>query len=349
VLPTIFAIIYFGFLAPDIYISESRFVVRSPEKQTSSALGALLKAPGISVAGDEIYSVQEYVESRDALSALNKDGLIDNMMAAKKVDWIERLYTLDWHNTFEAKYRFFKRRVDVQNESASTISIMKTRSYRPEDSYLINKRLLDLGEALVNRLNERSREDLIQFARLEVDRARESAKKAAMALAAFRNRNSLVDPDKQATIGLQLISKLQDELIAAKTQLLQLRAFAPQNPQVPVLQTQIGSLSREIDHEIAKIAGGGKSLAAVNVEYQRLALESQFADKQLAGAMASLESARNDARRKQIYLETIVRPNVPDEALEPNRLRNIFSTFVLGLIAWGISSMLLAGLREHKD
>ena len=63
--------------------------------------------------------------------------------------------------------------------------------------------------------------------------------------------------------------------------------------------------------------------------------------------MNSLEEARNEARRKQAYVERIVQPSLPDEAQEPRRLRGIFATFVLGLIAWAILTMLLAGIREH--
>lgn len=38
-LPTLVAIFYYGLIAADVYISESRFVVRSPERQTASPLG----------------------------------------------------------------------------------------------------------------------------------------------------------------------------------------------------------------------------------------------------------------------------------------------------------------------
>lgn len=348
-IPTFLAILYFGFIASEVYVSESRFVVRSPDKQTSSALGALLKAPGVSISGDEIFAVQEYVVSRDALKALNRDGFVDRMVAGPGLDRFERFYSFGFDNTFEGKYRFFQRRVNVQNETASSISIMKVRAYSAKDAFTMNKRLLELGEALVNRLNDRSREDLIRFSQAEVATARREAERTALALAAFRNRSGLVDPEQQAGIGLQLISKLQDELISAKTQLLQLRAFTPANPQIPVLKARIDGLVAEIDRETGKITGNGSSLASASVNYQRLSLESKFADRQLASAMASLESARNDARRKQVYLERIVEPNVPDEATEPKRLRNIFSTLALGLVAWGVLSMLLAGLREHRD
>ena len=101
--------------------------------------------------------------------------------------------------------------------------------------------------------------------------------------------------------------------------------------------------------ETTKVTGGALSLANKAAEYQRLALEREFADKQLASALASLEQARSEAQRKQVYIERIAQPSLPDIALEPRRLRSIVATFVLGLVAWGILSMLLAGVREHQD
>src|SRR5439155_10957806 len=107
-------------------------------------------------------------------------------------------------------------------------------------------------------------------------------------------------------------SKLQDELIASRNQLLQLRAFAPANPQIPVLRTQIAGLSHDVEVELNKVAGSSRSLSAAAAQYQRLQLESQVADKQLAASIASLEDARNEARRKQAYVERIAEPNLPD-------------------------------------
>ena len=64
--------------------------------------------------------------------------------------------------------------------------------------------------------------------------------------------------------------------------------------------------------------------------------------------MVSLQDARNEAQRKQAYVERIVQPNVPDDALEPRRIKGVLATLVIGLVAWGVLSMLLAGVREHQ-
>ena len=168
-----------------------------------------------------------------------------------------------------------------------------------------------------------------------------------MALATYRNASGIIDPEKQAAVQLQMISKLQDELIGSRMQLLQLRSMAPQNPQIPILSVRITGLSREIDRQLGLVAGSRRSLSATAARYQRLLLDRDFADKRLAAAMTSLQEAQTEARRKQAYVERITQPSLPDEAQEPRRLRGIFSVLMLGLVAWAILTMLIAGVREH--
>lgn len=350
VIPTTLAIVYYAFIASDVYISESRFVVKNPDKPQSSSLSTLLSSSGagVSAPGDEVASVEEYVISRDALRELNKGNFIADVYSRPGVDWIGRFPGPLGNASFEKLYKYYQKKVSVDHE-ASAIATMKVRAYTAQDAFRINEKLLELGERLVNKLNSRARSDLIRYAEAELKNSQNIAQSAAVALSEYRNQQGVVDPDRQSTVQLQLVSKLQDELIASKSQLAQLRSFTPENPQIPVLQTRINGLTREIDSETSKMAGGARSLAGVQVRYQRLVLESQLADKQLAGALASLEDARNEARRKQVYLERIVQPNIPDEPLEPRRMRGILSVLALGVVAWVVLSMMLAGVREHRD
>ncbi len=350
VIPVAIAILYFGVLSSSIYLSESRFVVRSPEKNNSSAgIGLLLKGAGFSNSNDEMNATKEYIESRDALSALNQNGMIARAYGNRDISFFDRFDAWGTNGAFEKLYRYFKKKITVEQDAASSTTTLTVRAYTPDDAYRINRELLEQAEALVNRLNLRGRSDIVDYASKELDEAKNRAQMAAVALAQFRNREGIVDPTQQATVQLQMVSKLQDELISTKTQLVQLRAFTPSNPQIPVLDSRVTGLSREIDQQLGKIAGGQRSLAASAVEFERLQLESEVADKQLASSIAALQDARNDARRKKAYVERIVQPNRPDYPLEPRRMRGILATLVVGLVAWGILTMLLAGIREHND
>lgn len=349
IVPTALAALYFSLIASDIYISESRFVVRSPERSASSPLGLILKGAGFARAQDDSYTVQDFILSRDALKALNDELNVAKAYGSQEVDPVNRFAGLGFDSSFEALYLYYAKKVGVQLDSASSIATLTTRAFTADDSFKINRRLLELSEELVNKLNERGRQDMIRFAASEVADAETRAKAAGMALAQYRNRKGVIDPERQSTLPLQQVAKLQDELIAIKAQIAQISTVAKDNPQLPVLHLRAQLIEKEIQAETARVTGGEQSLAGKAAEYQRLVLEKEFADKMLASAMSTLEQARNEAQRKQVYLERIVQPNLPDHAVEPKRIRGIFATLAVGLLVFGLLTLLLAGVREHLD
>ncbi|WP_047835588.1 WcbD [Burkholderia gladioli] len=348
-LPTTLAVLYYGLIASDVYVSESRFVVRSPQKQSQTNLvGALLQGTGFSRAQDDTYPVIDYIESRDALRELNVGNYVADAYS-EHGDAISRFHR--WPDgSFESLWKYYgKRIVDIEFDSTSAIAKLQVRAYTAEDAEKINERLLEMSERLINRMNRRAVSDTVTFAQGEVDVAAAKAKDAAAALAAYRRTYTVFDPDRQSALQLQQVTALQTQMLAAQTQLVQLQSISPKNPQIPVLQTNIANLEKQITAATSGVAGGKNSLADKAAVYARMQLDSQFADKQLASAMAALENARADAQRKQLYLERLVEPNTPDVAIEPKRLKSIFEVFALGIIAWGILELLLAGVREHHD
>ncbi|WP_369828191.1 hypothetical protein [Burkholderia singularis] len=346
--PTVIATLYYGLIASDVYVSESRFVVRSAQRAAQpSVMGALLQGTGLVREQDDTYSVIDYIQSRDALRELGQNYVLDAY--SKQGDLISR-FNASLDNSFESLWKYYdKRIVSVTLDSSSGIATLKVRGYTPNDAYAINSKLLGLSEQLVNRLNQRAAHDMVSFAQNQVNLAAAKAKDAAVALAAYRNSNAVFDPDKQSALQLQQVTSLQTELFNAQTQLRQLQVIAPQNPQISVLKNNIVEIERQIRESASGVAGGKNSLSNKSASYTRLQLDSQVADKQLASAITAMETARGEAQRQQLYLERLVNPNTPDIAIEPKRLKSIFEVFALGMIAWGILSLLLAGVREHHD
>ena len=349
VVPTALATLYFGVVASDIYVSESRFVVRSPQRQSQSgSLSALLQGTGFSRAQDDTYPVIDYIESRDALGELNRNNYILDAYG-NHGDILSR-FLRQFDDSFEALWKYYNKRVvTVEFDSTSAITTLQVRSFTSQDAIKINESLLELSEHLINRMNERAAKDMVQFARGEVDAAAAKAKDAAAALATYRKSNTVFDPDRQSALQLQQVTTLQAQLFSTQTQLSQLQAIAPQNPQIPVLKTNIAAVEKQIQEATGGVTGGKGSLSDKAANYTRLQLDSQFADKQLASAMAALENARAEAQRKQLYLERLVQPNQPDVAVEPKRLKRIFEIFALGMLVGGVLSLVLAGVREHHD
>jgi capsular polysaccharide transport system permease protein len=347
--PTLLAAVYYGAVASDVYVSESRFVVRSPQRQSQTGLGAILSGTGLTRSQDDAYSVHDYIRSRDALRELDTKLGLAGIFSDSRIDRLNRFpRPTDPDPSFEGLHRHYLRHVGVEHDTLSSISVLRVRAYSAQDALAINDQLLQLGERLVNNLNTRSRQDLIQVAEREVATAEERAKAAAVALAGFRADRQIFDPDRQSTLQLSVVNRLQEELMATEAQLATLRRVSPNNPQVTLVADRVEALRAQISQERARLTGGG-SLASKAPAYDRLVLEKNFADRQLASALTSLESARSEATRKQLYLERLVLPNLPDAAIEPRRTRAVVTVFVLGLVAWGIVSFVLISVREHAD
>ncbi|WP_373976092.1 capsule biosynthesis protein [Chitinibacter sp. SCUT-21] len=348
-IPTFIATIYFGIIASDVFTSESSFVVRSQQKQSPSSLNAILQSNGIGRAGDETYPVHDFISSRDALRELEKTFNLKEKYGSQSIDFIGRFPGILWDNNFEDFHLFFLKKANVEFDLVTGITTLKVSAYEPKLAQEINIKLLKMSEDLINRLNLRAREDSLAFASKIVNEAEEETKKAAISLSKYRNQSGVFDPYQQSAGQLKQITALTEELIKNQVQLAQLQDLTPNNPQIPSVKNRISSLQNIIALEKEKITGKGTSLSSEAAEFQKLSLDQAFAERRLAAAMTFLEQARADSLRQSLYIERIAEPHLPDVATQPKRFRGVLATFIIGLILWGVLSMLLAGVREHKD
>ena len=348
ILPTLLALLYYGLLAQDIYISESRVIVRNPAQTSPNPLNVALDQTGFGAANEGNNTVISYLQSRQAITQGNRDNLIRGAYSGEDVFWLDRFGSF-WGTSDEQFYDYFANMLEIDEGATTQVLTIRVRAFDPDDAQAINRRLVVQSEELVNSLSGRAQSDLIAVAEGEVEEAADAARLAALELAQFRDTSGIVDPQQQSEVGLQMVSKLQDELIAAKTRLRQLQTYTPQASQIPFLQTQVRELENEIGAVRAELTGGRASLSAAMAKYQELQVNAEFAESQLSVTRAALQEARAEARRKQAYLEQISAPSLPDYPVEPRRIRSILATLVLGLLTWGVLSMLAIGVREHRD
>lgn len=354
IVPTTLSALYYGLFASDVYISESRYVVRAADQTEIPSLGAMIKGGGVAAAGaDNAGVVSEYVLSRDALSAvqatLDMKGAYSGDYADKPVDPLSRFPGFLEDDNMESFFEHYKKHVSVSVDPVSAASTLTVRAYDPETAHSINESILQSAEGVVNGMNQRMREDLVESARREVKAAEDRVRTAEAELSQFRASRRVVHPEQEALLQIQRTDRLRETLLEAQTRLDQVIATAPESPQIPVLRRQVASINAEISKTADRIGGSnGASLVVNSAQFQRLSIERELAAKQLAMAMDRLESAQNEAARKQIYLERIAGPSLPDGALEPRRLRAVGATFLVSLLLWGVLSVMIAGVRAHK-
>lgn len=192
-LPTLLAIVYFGFVAENIYTSEATYIIRSSDTQSSlGGLGSFFSKVGVSRSNDDSYVILSYIKSRDALSSIEKFLPIQNWYT-QKGDVISRFngFNLDFYNKKEYFYRYMNDMISVNFDSATGIATISVNAFDARDAFAINEQLLKQAEGFVNQINLRAKQDLITASLAELKNAELQMKKEAQALAEFqKNKNT---------------------------------------------------------------------------------------------------------------------------------------------------------------
>ena len=346
--PTVLAGTYLFGYASFQYVSEAKFVVRGPTAQAPGMLSSLLQTAGLSRAQDDTYAVQEYIQSRDAMNELIQAQNLRQAFDDPSIDPLSRFPAPYGGDTFEHFFKYYQSHVDVLLDSSTGVSTLTVKAFRAADAQRIATALLVAGERLVNRMNDRQRENAMHEARREVTLAEERVQDVSAQVAAFRNREEVLDPNKQSVPMLRAIDELQAMLSRTQLQVAQLAASSPNSPLIPDHQRRAAALQGQIDVAKAKVTGVGDSLVPKITAFDMLSLQRSFADKQLASATTSLEAARMQAERQQLYLDPVVQPNLPDYAAYPKRVADLAIVFASLVGIYVMGSLLIAGAREHR-
>ncbi|WP_198378455.1 capsule biosynthesis protein [Neoroseomonas rubea] len=347
-LPTVLAIVYFYLVAAPQYVSEARFVVRSRAEAPQPSLGNMISAAvggagGLSTAA-EAHSVRDFLLSHDAVArAQDKIDLIA-IWQRTEADLLARLR----HEEPERLTKYYNGMVTAQLDGLTGLLTLRARAFRPEDARAIATTLIELSESLVNRLSERAREDSLRVAREEVAIAERRVLESRAALTRFREEQQDLDSAGSVQAAVATIGGLETALAAVQAELRERMAFMrPDNPALQVTRNRVAALERQIEAERSRRTQGGGALAQQLAGFERLMLERDFADRQLASATASLEGARMEAQRQQMYLARVVEPNLAVYPLYPRKLISVGSIFLGLSVAFGIGWLLVAGMREH--
>jgi capsular polysaccharide transport system permease protein len=348
-LPTALAILYYGFIASPIYVSQSSFVIKSPSQKSvpTLSLANLVQTSGLSAGQEQTKEVLQYIRSRDALQDLLRETDVRAKYSNRGADFLSRFPALFHDSSFETFYRYYNSMVGADTDPDSGLAVLEVRAFTPDDAVDLNSRLLDLSEGLVNRLNQRAEGRGIDEAERRVAQAEERVRNARVALSAYRNQQELIDPSKQAAGVLDISNRLVSEQAALQAQLDLMLRVAPRNPSIPAIRNRIAAIGREVGVQNGRAVGTPTGIASKMGAYEKLQVEQEFATQMLTAANASLETARADAQKQQFYLERVVEPNKPDDSTLPHRLKRILVVFGAAVSLYFIGWMLVVGVLEH--
>ena len=189
-LPTVAVFLYYLLWASPMYVSQTRFAIRSADSSGGGLdiASALLRSS--SSTGADAHIVVEYIQSLDIIHDIDKELGVDLHFSDKGHDVFSRLTN---NPTQDEQLRYWKWAVIPALDQDTGIITLETKAYSPEMAQKIAAAVLARSEALVNTMNLRAREDAVSLAQSEVQRAEARVRKAQEAMRNFRDAHTLLD------------------------------------------------------------------------------------------------------------------------------------------------------------
>ncbi len=348
--PTAIAALYYGLWAAPRYVSETQILVRSAQGGgggISSGIQGLLQSFGISRSTDDSNAVISYLQSRGAVQSLELALPLRAMYGRKEADPLARFPRPLSGDSFERLYWYYNDRVTVFSDPDTGIITIQAQAFRPADAQAITRQLLSQAEALVNAMNARLKADSVRSAEAAVAEAQKVVLEAQADVDRFRSAEIVVDPLQNAAAQLGTITDLSSQLDQVLAQILANGNVSPSNPTTAALKAQADALSAQIASEQKALAGSHEAVSSKVSAFERLTLLRSLADASLVAMRTSLDTARTEARRQNVFIEEVVTPNLPDYATEPERLRSIATVFALSLTVVAILWFMSVGVKER--
>lgn len=356
-LPTLLAVIYYGFIAAPEYQSTTIFSVQSSkDRPTLDSLAAAF----IPTAGStkDTRLVLEYVHSRAMLELLDKKVHILDHYKSDKADFWSRL---DSDASKEEAYSYYRKKVHIHFSSDSSALTLTVRAFTAEKAHEISRAILEAAEVMVNNLADRARADHLRVAKAAVAEGEKRLAAARKKLIALQGDQAVLDPRLKAEAVTSITTGLENQLAQERAKLSSLLAYLqPTAPQVVQQRHTVNSLAGQLAAQRRRLLGNtarGKTKAGKHdtsvktsfAEFEPAILEKELSQKGYEAALKTLELARFEAAKQHRYLVTISAPSLPDAPTHPRRAWSILTVFVVSLLLMGVVTLLWASIREHAN
>lgn len=346
------AILYWGVIASDRYVSEAHVVIQNTSQVTANSAGASTPLGGSSSASGALLEqmlLRDHLLSVDMLNKLDAALNLRAHYSQWRRDPLSRMWIEN--RSQELFHRYFLSRVSVELDMFAGVLVIKAQAFDPATAHAIASLMVEEGERHMNQMGHRIAQKQVQFLEKQVVEVNRRMLQANQEMLAFQNKKGMVSPQDTVTSMAAVVNNLESQKTALRVRRTELLGYLSATaPSVQEIDFQIEALDRQIAQENERLtSSGGKSLNSAVEEYQRLQMTAAFQQDLYKSALAALEQGRLDSARTLAMVSVLQAPTLPQYPLEPTRIYNITVFILAALMLAGIVNLLAAIIRDHKD
>jgi capsular polysaccharide transport system permease protein len=347
---SVLSVLYWGVVASDRYISESHVIIQSTSFDSGQTLDLASFLQGATPGNIfEQLLLRDYLLSTDLLKDLDAKLNLRAHYSDSRHDIVSRLWGKD--EKLEEFHDYFLSRVNAEFDDYSGVLVIRAQAYDPETAHAITEFMVKAGETFMNRLAQQLAQEQVAFLNQEIEKIKGETTRTRQQLLDYQDKHNLLSPQAAAENINGIVNNLEAKLTDLQTQRAAMLGYLmPDSAKVTEINLQIGAVEQQLSREKARLtSSAGKTLNRTLDEYQRLQMNAEFAQDLYKGALVALEKGRYEASRTLKKMSVLQQPTYPEYPLEPRRIYNCVVYLLLILVTFGITQLIAAIIRDHKD
>jgi capsular polysaccharide transport system permease protein len=352
-IPSLLAAVYYFSVASGQYVSETRMIVRtigvSEKFDTSETRGERSVIGGDSLTQDS-YIVANYLRSPEIVKKLTDEIGLRELFTGDGIDFISRLRR---NASMEDLFSYWNGHVDTYVDGPSGIIVFTVRAFSPNDSVVISKAALAAAEAMIDKISEKAKRDLVARGELDVTKSLEEYQRSLNQLKEYQNETGILDPASSA----RMVSAVIGKLIEQKTELdIGLQALktakADDSARARQMQRSIRALDDQIQSRKNSLAGvtnsDGNQLSGNFTEFAQLETRRMVTKALYEATVRNLDTAKSTALKRTTFISVFSASNLPEQAKYPDRFA-AWAILSLGLLTlWITATLIWMSIEDHR-
>lgn len=348
IIPTILVFLYSSLIESPRYESHASVIIKRNHSMPSVSEITALFGQSSSVSND--YLIMKYITSFDMLMNLNSEINILKIFKNKKIDYLSRL-SLNANKKEELDY--YQKMVSSRYDANSAAIDISAQAFKSKDSKKILESILANLQNHVDFIDHKVIEEKLNFSFKQVEIAKEKVKQAELEVLNFQNKYNLLDPKGTVESISKIIAGLQGKLAEEETQLSDMLSYMQNNSSAIISQKQkIKALKKQIVKQESILFGkhnvDTQKLNYIMAQFEKLKLNAQMVIEEYKIALQSHEVNKIDTIKRKEQLVVVQNPTLPDFATYPRVLYITFSVFIISLMLYGVTRMVITIIREHR-
>ena len=341
---------YLYAIAVDQYHSTVGFSVRKEESSTPvELLGGITNLSGSSTSDTDI--LYQFIQSQEMVEAVDEKLDLRTLWSKPRFDPV---FALDADVSIEDLMRYWRRMVRISYDGGTGLIELRVLAFDPQDAQDVAQKVFEESSRMINDISAIARQDATRYAQDELGKSVERLKDARLAITQFRSRTQIVDPTTDLQGQMTLLANLQGQLAEALIAMDLLRETTRESdPRITQAQRRIDVIGARIEEERDKIGvsgsdSEGRDYATLFSEYERLAVDREFAEQSYIAALTAYDGALSEAQRQSRYLAAYVQPTKAQTPLYPQKevLTALLALFCF--LVWAILVLVYYSIRDRR-